>query len=549
MKILNLLALSLLFLTSAFLSGRLTAEVPLILGHQGRISVDGVNPSGPVEFKFALTDGGVDQSRPASATAEVALTKIVAIDVTDEGEGYTSVPAVTIHDSAGMGFGAVATAVLEGSKVVAIVVEEGGADYIGDITVEIAPPAPLIIHENFWRNDGETIAGPPATPVIVELTQGLYHVELGNPEMMAAIPMAVFQNPAVFLRTWMRPPGESQFVELLPSQRITAVGYAVMAATVSDGAIATAQLAEGAVTASKIAHGAVQGVHLAEGAVSSLAIASHSIDMIHLRPGAVQTHAIDFEAVTGDRIADGAVGTLQLAPGAVTTPILADQSVTGEKIADGAVGFAQLGEGAVSGNRIADGAVQANHLAADVLAHMGAPGGQVGVPSGGLILAEKEDYRLIQSGYVRMGTVQMDGGWRRVDGGSAPAMRMDHTAVWTGEVWIVWGGVTPSGRTNTGGLFNPANNAWTPLSLEGAPDARSAHTAVWTGTEMIIWGGVLGDGTITNTGARYMPATNSWVPLPAGPTTRRGHSAVWTGEWMVIWGGTNGTEVLRTGSR
>src|SRR5437667_620785 len=33
------------------------------------------------------------------------------------------------------------------------------------------------------------------------------------------------------------------------------------------------------------------------------------------------------------------------------------------------------------------------------------------------------------------------------------------------------------------------DDTWIPTSLTGAPDARSDHTAVWTGNEMIVWGG------------------------------------------------------------
>src|SRR5206468_106391 len=34
------------------------------------------------------------------------------------------------------------------------------------------------------------------------------------------------------------------------------------------------------------------------------------------------------------------------------------------------------------------------------------------------------------------------------------------------------------------------DDTWAPTSLTNAPDARANHTAVWTGNEMIVWGGV-----------------------------------------------------------
>ena len=72
---------------------------------------------------------------------------------------------------------------------------------------------------------------------------------------------------------------------------------------------------------------------------------------------------------------------------------------------------------------------------------------------------------------------------------------------------IIWGGAycDPSNFAsvpfNTGGRYNPGADTWTATNLTGAPDARYTHTAVWTGNEMIVWGGS-GGGTL-NTGGRY----------------------------------------------
>jgi uncharacterized protein YggT (Ycf19 family) len=69
---------------------------------------------------------------------------------------------------------------------------------------------------------------------------------------------------------------------------------------------------------------------------------------------------------------------------------------------------------------------------------------------------------------------------------------------------IVWGGgyVDPDNFVfvpfDTGGRYNPGTDNWTPTTLTSAPDARYAHTAVWTGNEMIVWGG-----PGLNTGGRY----------------------------------------------
>lgn len=121
---------------------------------------------------------------------------------------------------------------------------------------------------------------------------------------------------------------------------------------------------------------------------------------------------------------------------------------------------------------------------------------------------------------------------------SAPSGRQLHTAVWTGSKMIIWGGDTGV-DTNTGGLYDPTTDSWTPTSTgANVPGAQSNHSAVWTGSKMIVWGGY--DGGNTNTGGLYDPATDSWTPTSTGTNVagkRFGHSAVWTGSKMIIWGG------------
>ena len=68
----------------------------------------------------------------------------------------------------------------------------------------------------------------------------------------------------------------------------------------------------------------------------------------------------------------------------------------------------------------------------------------------------------------------------------------DHTAIWTGAEMVVWGGVLAdrSDVLQDGFRFDPVTNLWTALPMIGAPSARQAHTAIWTGNEMIVWGGI-----------------------------------------------------------
>jgi N-acetylneuraminic acid mutarotase len=136
--------------------------------------------------------------------------------------------------------------------------------------------------------------------------------------------------------------------------------------------------------------------------------------------------------------------------------------------------------------------------------------------------------------------------------------RMEHTAVWSGTEMIVWGGVGGSIESEPsfgdGGRYDPSTESWRPMTEQGAPSPRAAHTAVWTGEEMIVWGGAAYDGEQKNfsDGGRYDPLTDSWRPISliGAPSARYRHVAAWTGSQMIVWGGSsvdNGTGILRDG--
>ena len=113
---------------------------------------------------------------------------------------------------------------------------------------------------------------------------------------------------------------------------------------------------------------------------------------------------------------------------------------------------------------------------------------------------------------------------------------------------IVWGGVTSLGNENTGGLYDPASDTWSPTTTAGAPAVRNRHSAVWTGGEMIVWGGF----PRTQTGGLYNPVADLWenTTLIEAPSARGGHTAVWTGDEMIVWGGTEASNLpTNTGGR
>ena len=141
---------------------------------------------------------------------------------------------------------------------------------------------------------------------------------------------------------------------------------------------------------------------------------------------------------------------------------------------------------------------------------------------------------------------------------NVPVVRDYQSAVWTGSYMVIWGGYSSSLVTiNTGGRYDPLTDTWLATSVgAGVPSARMHHTAIWSGNAMIVWGGSTTTsftGT-TNTGSRYNPTANTWAVTSTGvnvPAVRAGHVALWTGTEMIVWGGhnTNSFDFLNSGGR
>ncbi|MCU0253703.1 MAG: MopE-related protein [Acidobacteria bacterium] len=152
------------------------------------------------------------------------------------------------------------------------------------------------------------------------------------------------------------------------------------------------------------------------------------------------------------------------------------------------------------------------------------------------------------------------GAWTTVSiPAEAPSARARHTAVWTGSEMVIWGGEDRSGSLASGGRYDPATDRWREVGQAGSfvPGPRSGHTATWTGDEMIIWGGedkdASGGRRALGDGARWSPLADAWTPVAAdgAPTPRRGHSAIWTGLEAIVWGGLDdsGNPPADTGAR
>ena len=173
------------------------------------------------------------------------------------------------------------------------------------------------------------------------------------------------------------------------------------------------------------------------------------------------------------------------------------------------------------------------------------------LPDSGLTIASisADDADLQEKGFQLFST-SVASAWMNGAAADEPSARFGHTAVWTGEEMIVWGGNLVSGVfSSSGAIYSPETDRWNTLSPVNAPEARSGHTAVWTGQEMIVWGGFTSGG-YAGSGARLVPSTKQWTALNTTtmPAGRSGHVAVWTGSKMLVWGGANATGLLNDGA-
>ena len=129
--------------------------------------------------------------------------------------------------------------------------------------------------------------------------------------------------------------------------------------------------------------------------------------------------------------------------------------------------------------------------------------------------------------------------WRPMSTTNAPPQETDSTLTWTGREAILWGGTIGSSVISyprVGGIYNPVHDTWRPTSAVGAPRGRIRHTAVWTGEELIVWGGVDCNGGHCDGdlgGRRYNPFTDTWKTMShadsgTNPIVRI--EAVWNGK-------------------
>lgn len=135
------------------------------------------------------------------------------------------------------------------------------------------------------------------------------------------------------------------------------------------------------------------------------------------------------------------------------------------------------------------------------------------------------------------------GDWRPI-ANSPWGTRRDHTAVWTGDALLVWGGQMVTGPRSDGATYHPATDSWRRIpAAPRQPLEWSDVPGAWTGDELVLWGATdadfLGDPAEAGPrGVAYDPEADTWGTLPDAPLVPRfGHTATWTGGEVVVWGG------------
>ncbi|MEI7935595.1 MAG: hypothetical protein WCK27_02800 [Verrucomicrobiota bacterium] len=351
-----------------------------------------------------------------------------------------------------------------------------------------------------WSHNNTSVNGsePTGAGISVSVAAGVFSVGLGDvtvSNMTQEIPPTVFTNLAVYLRTWVND-GVNGSQRLAPDWRVTSVGYALVART-------SLEAPAGAVNFSGALAGDVTG-----GQGTTVVAKVGGLTAATLATGATRANAATNTSLAGTLVQRDSSGNF--AAGTITARFSGDGS-----------GLTNL------------------------------PAVSAPLPSGVMLASSlAQDPTLISGGY-RLAMTSPAAAWVTGSSSNAPLARYGHSAVWTGQTLLVWGGnYGPASYSGSGGSYSPDADTWGLISTVNAPTARGGHTTVWSGTEMIVWGGNCASASFLGTGARFAPDTQTWTAISTtnAPPGRSGHVAVWTGSRMLIWGGVNATNLLNDGA-
>lgn len=462
----------------------------------------------------------------------------------------------------------------------------------------------------YWSNDGSsTSGGEPAAAVDLPVSKGLYSVLLGDATQpgMTMLPATVFTHGDVHLRVWFSD-GVNGFQQLSPDRRIAAVGYAMMAESVVDGAITTGKIADGAVTSEKLAPGVVQTDNLALGAVGNAQLANSALTitagtglggggLVPLGGSIALSNAGVLSLAGGNGI------TVDAASGAVTLGSSAASANTpGAIVARDASGDFSAGTitGSLNGNATTatSAASFTGELAGDV----------TGTQAATVIAATTVTGKALTGFSAAPGSITASdtllSAIAKLDGNAALKAPLA-SPTFTGSVTLPAGNATAaplllqSGISLTTPIFGAVEFDGTSLFITNNSQSPTRKTVAFT--DSVINASQIAAGTITSAmiangavgGSQLAPgaaSTNleasgkSGVPIggivmatspnaslvEAGyteigetiltaawmrkavsqeqPAARRDYTSIWTGEKLIVWGGYVGAQKSNTGS-
>ncbi|MFT5471274.1 MAG: hypothetical protein ACI8UO_006407 [Verrucomicrobiales bacterium] len=454
---------------------------------------------------------------------------------------------------------------------------------------------------SYWTNDGTNVGTTlePTASIAIQVAEGAFSVLLGETPGMTAIPATVFaENDDVHLRIWFDD-GTNGSQQLLPDKRIAAVGYAIAANSLSDGALTADMIADGTITSAKLAPGV--GVFVQSGGNLSFNGGNVGIGtatpntMFHVNGAGTFGDGFTPGALSDDAVLNLAVG--QSADGASNGIGFFENDGFGMKLGYDGVGtgddnairiydssslpLVSFSNGGGVGIGITlpmakldvDGAIRlSDSIAADAEGMVRWSGadfqGYNGTSWLSLTVPASIDGSSIAAGTVT--TTQLGAGAVQgsniasgaVAGAQLAAGAASANLNASGQAGVAAGGMVLSadgandeleaaGYVKIGGLDTTTAEEWFEGQLNsGSPSARRWHTALWTGSEMIVWGGQGSFSTNKGDGGRYDPLTDSWSAVSAtgAPSARHNHTALWTGSEIIVWGGFGGS-YLGDGSR
>lgn len=366
--------------------------------------------------------------------------------------------------------------------------------------------------------------------------------------------------------------------------------FAVGSGQIVNGAITDQKIANGAVTAPKIPDRSVAGVKLETGGVGTTELADASVTAVKLAPGAVGADALDpaglQTALNGLGYSSAVPGALALSfdsesedllyagyrrtgvlPGKLNwdskfiNPHAIPQPRSNGYVIPTKEGFELWGGwGSSLGSYMVNEVNSISVDGAEQISWSSSSPGAGAPPS----RTRGCHLPIANSRYFTWGGFTIDGGlwiplasggtsqgfkyWQGVTAVNAPDPRGYHSAVWTGEQVLVYGGCNGSSPTNNaplmgGNRFNniyawaPTSDTWTLLQSDVQHSVgRAGHHAVWTGSEMLVWGGRDQAEANLGNGFAYDPGTNISRPLSTSgaPEATIHQVVVWTGPRMVV---------------